>query len=64
MKCSCEDQVVVCRELLQASLEFALVDEAAGLVYDYEGEDSPREISDDQELLLSRRIKCNVHGCN
>lgn len=36
VKCSCEDQVVVCRELLQASLKFALVDEAAGLVNDDE----------------------------
>lgn len=50
MKCSSEDKIVVRRELLQASLEFTLVDEAACLVYDDEGEDSPGGI----ELVMSK----------
>ena len=50
VKCSSEDKIVVCRELLQASLEFTLVDEAACLVYDDEGEDGPGGI----ELVISK----------
>lgn len=41
MKGTGEDQVVVGRELAEAGLEFALVDETAGLVDDNEGEDGP-----------------------
>lgn len=36
-----QNEVVVCRQLAQAGLELALVDETAGFVYDDEGEHGP-----------------------
>lgn len=36
-----EDEEVVGVELLEARVEVAVVDEAAGFVYDEEGEDDP-----------------------
>lgn len=41
MKGACEDEIVVCRELLETSLEVSLVDQATGLVDDDEGVDNP-----------------------
>lgn len=41
MKRSRQDEIVICRELLQSGLELALVDEAAGFVDDDEGVDDP-----------------------
>lgn len=41
MKSPREHEIVVCRQLLQSGMEFALVDQAAGLVDYYEGVDDP-----------------------
>lgn len=41
VKGACKDEIVVCRELLEASLEVSLVDQASGLVDDDEGVNNP-----------------------
>lgn len=41
MEGTCQNEVVICGQLAQAGLELALVDQAAGLVYDDEREYGP-----------------------
>jgi hypothetical protein len=41
MKCPCKHQEVICRKLLQPSVKFSLVYEAAGLVDDDQRVDDP-----------------------
>lgn len=41
MKCPRKDKVVICRELVQARVEFPLVDETTGFIDDYERVDRP-----------------------
>ena len=41
VKCACKDEIVVCANLIEAIVEVLVVDQAAGLIDDDEGEDSP-----------------------
>lgn len=50
MKCSSEDQVVICVELVEAIAKGAVVDEAASLVDDNESQYTP------MRLFVSRQV--------
>lgn len=56
MKGACEDEIIVCRELLEASLEVPLVDQASSLVDNDEGIDNPGASS--QSMRMRRSFIC------
>jgi hypothetical protein len=41
VKGTSKDEIIVCADLVQAVLEVSVIDQAAGLVDDDEGEDGP-----------------------